>query len=76
MENFLRSLNFPTPEMLKDTIMKLKKECIVLGQLQSITNEEFEEIGVSLQAAQIIREGWQEFEKKVRNSNIHTSISD
>ena len=76
MENFLRSLHFPTPEMLKDTIMKLDEECIVLGQLQSITNEEFEEIGVSLQAAQIIREGWQEFEKKVRNSNIHTSISD
>ncbi len=68
MDKFLRSLQFPTPEILDDTIKKIADECIALKQLQSVTSEEFEEIGVSLQAVQVIREGLQELEKTVRHS--------
>jgi hypothetical protein len=65
MEKFLRTLQFPTPELLEDTIQKLHNECIALNQLQSLTSEEYEEIGVTLQAVQLIHEGLEELEKKV-----------
>ena len=68
MDKFLRSLQFPTPEILEDTIKKFAVEGIALNQLQSITSEEFEEIGVSLQEVQLIREGLPELEKTVCHS--------
>jgi hypothetical protein len=57
LEAFLRRLNFDSKDALEDTYGKLCVEMVGFSQLDSITDEEFVEIGISLDVVRKIRAG-------------------
>jgi hypothetical protein len=50
LDKFLRNANFPTQEMMEDTLLKLQNESVGLDQLSTLTQDECEEIGLSADA--------------------------
>ena len=54
LDSFIRSIKFPTQEMLEDTLLKLRNESIIMEQVSSLTKEECEEIGLSIGTFEIL----------------------
>ena len=54
LDSFIRSIKFPTQEMLEDTLLKLRNESIVMDQVSSLTKDECEEIGLSMETHEIL----------------------
>ncbi len=54
LDSFIRSIKFPTQEMLEDTLLKLRNESIVMDQVSSLTKDECEEIGLSMETYEIL----------------------
>ncbi len=69
LDSFIRSIKFPTQEMLEDTLLKLQKEEIIMEQVSSLTEDECEEIGLSTETFEILMNA-----VKVRVGNVSCTL--
>ena len=70
IENFLRSLAFPTESEQANAIARCAEEYLTLEMLKGLSDDEFEELNISVACAKIIRE---EFDK-VRVLHLKCSL--
>lgn len=54
METFLKTLQFPSDELLQESLKLLLKEAVTVPQLRFLTKDECEEIGLAEEATKII----------------------
>lgn len=65
LRTFLEGLKFRSPDIAEETYKKLSTEQVQFNQLESITDEEFEEIGITSEVIHVLRSGLEALKRQV-----------